>query len=93
MYALYQLFNTVIDLYVYCLIAMVVASWLVAFGVVNMYSPIVARIITFLESITDPLLTPIRRFVPAIGGIDLSVLVLFLGIQFIRQLVNDLVFL
>ena len=92
MYAFFQLFNTVVDLYIYCLIAMVIISWLLAFGIVNAYNPILGRIMYFLDSITEPVLRHIRRFVPVIGGIDLSVLVLFIGVQFIRQLVNDLLF-
>ena len=92
MYALFQLFNTVVDLYIYCLIAMVILSWLLAFGVVNAYNPVLGCILYFLESITEPILRHIRRFIPVIGGIDLSVLVLFFGVQFIRQLINDLLF-
>ena len=92
MYAVYQLFNTVVDLYIYCLIALVISSWLVAFGVLNMYNPIVNRILVFLEAITDPVLRYIRRVIPTIGGLDLSVVVLLLGIQFLRQFINDIVF-
>ena len=86
------LFNTVIDLYIYCLIAMVILSWLLAFGVINAYNPFVARVLVFLEAITDPILRPIRRFSPVIGGLDLSVVVLFIGVEFFRRLVNDLLF-
>ena len=92
MYAFFQLFNTIVDLYVYCLIAVAVLSWLMAFGVINTYNPIVNRVSTFLEAITEPALRQIRRVVPVIGGLDLSILVLFIGIQFARQLVNELFF-
>ena len=91
MYALLYLFNSIVDLYIYCLIAMVILSWLVAFGVINTYNPILNRVLYFLEAITEPILVHIRRFIPVIGGIDLSVLVLFIGVQFIRQLVNEMV--
>ena len=90
MYAVLQLFNSIVDLYIYCLIAMVILSWLLAFGVINTYNPLLGRIMYFLESITEPILQHIRRFVPVIGGIDLSVLVLFFGIQFIRQFINEM---
>ena len=91
MYALLHLFNSIVDLYIYCLIVMVILGWLVAFGVINAYNPILGRVMYFLEAITEPILQHIRRFVPVIGGLDLSVLVLFFGIQFIRQFINEMV--
>jgi YggT family protein len=62
-----------------------ILSWLVAFDVVNLRNNAVRQIYYTLERITEPLLTPIRRFVPPLGGVDLSFIVLFLIIQGIRN--------
>jgi YggT family protein len=85
------LFDTVITLYVYILIASAVLSWLVAFNVVNDRNPIVAQVGDFLYRVTEPALRPIRRILPNLGGIDISPIILVLGLYFIRNLVFELV--
>lgn len=83
------LFDTVITLYVYVLIASAVLSWLVAFNVVNVRNPIVARIGEVLYQLTEPVLRPIRRILPNLGGIDISPIILILALYFIRNLVFE----
>lgn len=78
---------TVIQLYTYVLIASVILSWLVAFNVVNRSNPFVRQIGYALERLTEPLLRPIRRFLPDLGGIDLTPIVLLLGLWFVGKLV------
>ncbi|MCA3556459.1 YggT family protein [Aestuariivirga sp.] len=78
---------TVLQLYTYVIIAMVVMSWLVAFGIVNRSNPYVRQVGYFLERLTDPLLRPIRRFLPDFGGIDISPVILLLAIMFLQQLI------
>jgi YggT family protein len=85
------LFDTVITLYVYILIASAVLSWLVAFNVVNDRNPIVAQIGDFLYRVTEPALRPIRNILPNLGGIDISPIILVLALYFIRNLVFELV--
>jgi YggT family protein len=85
------LFDTVITLYVYILIASAILSWLVAFNVVNERNPIVAQIGEFLYRVTEPALRPIRRILPNLGGIDISPIILILGLFFLRNLVFELV--
>ncbi|HEY8383415.1 MAG TPA: YggT family protein [Microvirga sp.] len=84
------LLDTVITLYVYVLIASAILSWLVAFNVVNVRNPIVAQIGEFLHRITEPLLRPIRRILPNLGGIDVSPIILILGLFFLRNLLFEL---
>jgi len=74
-------------LYIYVLIAMAVMSWLIAFNVVNPRSPIVHAIGDILFRITDPLLRPIRNFLPNLGGIDVSPVILILLILFIQSVI------
>lgn len=62
----------------------VIASWLIAFNVVNPYNKVVNQIITTVNKIVDPLCAPFRRIMPDLGGIDLSpmvVVVLIIGVQ------------
>jgi YggT family protein len=91
MRSLLSLFDTVISLYVYILVASAVLSWLVAFNVVNARNPVVAQIGEFLYRITEPALRPIRRILPNLGGIDIAPIILILGLFFIRNLVFELV--
>ena len=90
MYALLWLFDTVVQLFIYVLIASAVLSWLVAFNVVNERNPIVAQIGDFLYRVTEPVLRPIRRILPNLGGIDISPIILILGLFFLRNLVFEL---
>ena len=78
---------TIIDIYIWLLIASAVLSWLVAFNVVNTRSPLVANIGEFLYRITEPALRPIRNMLPNLGGIDVSPVILIILLLFLKQLV------
>ncbi len=90
MRSLLWLFDTVITLYIYVLVANAIYSWLVAFNVINARNNVVAMIGDFLYKVTEPVLAPIRRRLPNLGGIDLSPVVLIIGLIFIRMLVFEL---
>jgi YggT family protein len=77
---------TIIDLYIWVLIAAAVMSWLIAFNVVNSHNPTVRMIWDFLYRITEPVLAPIRALLPGLGGIDISPVVLIIGLLFLKQL-------
>ena len=81
------LFDTVITLYVYILIASAILSWLVAFNVVNTRNDVVRSIWSFLDAITEPALRPIRNVLPNLGGIDVSPIILLLLIFFIERVI------
>jgi YggT family protein len=85
MLALIQTVVLALDLYWWIIIASAVFSWLYAFNVVNPRNQIVSTIGNFLFRITEPALRPIRRFLPDLGGIDISPIILLLVIFFIRQ--------
>jgi YggT family protein len=78
---------TIIDLYIWQLIASAVLSWLVAFNVVNTRNPLVANIGEFLYRITEPALRPIRNMLPNLGGIDVSPVILIILLLFLKQLI------
>jgi YggT family protein len=71
--------------YWYVVIAAVILSWLIAFNVVNTRNPIVAMIADFLYRVTEPVFRPIRAFMPNLGGIDFSPLIVLLIIYIIER--------
>jgi YggT family protein len=88
MRAILDVILLVLNLYTWLLIASAIISWLVAFNVVNTHNNAVRAIWNFLYQITEPFLRPIRRFLPQLGGIDLSPIVLLLGIFFVQQIIR-----
>jgi YggT family protein len=88
MNALFWLIDQVIGFYITLVIVQVVLSWLVAFKVINTSNRFVYMVGDFLYRITEPALKPIRRLLPAMGGIDLSPVVLILGLYFLRVLLH-----
>ncbi|HEX9903993.1 MAG TPA: YggT family protein [Propylenella sp.] len=90
MYSLLNLISTVIQIYIYILIASAVLSWLIAFNVVNTRNQFVAMLADALFRLTEPALAPIRRVLPNFGGLDLSPVVLILLLFFLRNLMFEL---
>jgi YggT family protein len=88
MYPLLWLFNTLISLYSFLLIAHVILSLLVSFNIVNARQPLVSAIGEFLYRITEPVLAPVRRRMPDLGPIDISPVVVLLALQFLQVAVN-----
>ena len=87
MLALLDFIKYVLQLYVYVIIISAVLSWLIAFNVVNTQNQFVYMVVNFLYRITEPVLRPIRAFMPDLGGIDISPIILILGIFFIQSVV------
>jgi YggT family protein len=92
MYSLLGLISTVIQIYIYILIASAVLSWLIAFNVVNTRNQFVAMLADTLYRLTEPALAPIRRILPNFGGLDLSPVVLILLLFFVRSLMYEIFF-
>jgi len=83
----------ILDILWWLVIIAVIMSWLIAFNVVNLSNQFVATIYDVLSRLTEPLLRPIRNYMPNLGGIDISPIVLLLIISALRQLsVNALYF-
>jgi YggT family protein len=74
-----------LNIYWWVIIISAVASWLIAFGVINTYNRSVARILDVLYRLTEPALRPIRQFLPNFGGIDISPVILLLIIWLIER--------
>ena len=90
MNAIVWLIVTVIDIYFWVIIAAAILSWLVAFNVVNPRNQAVATIGETLYRLTEPALAPIRRFMPNLGGIDISPVILLLLLGFLKILILDM---
>lgn len=90
MRSLLWLFDTVITLYIYVMVANAIFSWLVAFNIVNARNGVVATIGDFLYRATEPVLAPIRRRLPNLGGLDIAPVVLIIGLIFFRMLVFEI---
>ena len=84
--AIFNLLMNVINLYLFIIFAWVVISWLQAFGIINTRNPLVRNIVGALQGLVDPVVAPIRRILPSMGGLDLSPIVLIFGIYFLRDL-------
>jgi YggT family protein len=87
---LLQLVLLALSIYSWIIIAAVVLSLLVAFRVINGFRPEIRNIQRALDSVTEPVLQPIRRRLPPMGGLDLSPVVALLGISVIQILVDKL---
>jgi YggT family protein len=83
--------NTVLGLYLWVVIAGAVMSWLVAFDVINLRNRFVATIYDTCERLTTPVLSPIRKVIPTLGGVDLSPVALIIGIQFLQNFAVPLI--
>jgi YggT family protein len=75
----------ILNAYIYIIIAAVIVSWLIAFNVINTRNQIVAMIVDFLYRVTEPVFRPIRNFMPNLGGIDFSPLIVLLIIYVIER--------
>ena len=89
MQSLALLINTVVNIYIWVLIAAAVLSWLVAFNVLNTSNRFVYAAGDVLYRVTEPALRPIRRILPNLGGIDVSPVVLILLLIFLRNLLFE----
>ncbi|QQR69443.1 MAG: YggT family protein [Alphaproteobacteria bacterium] len=89
MTSLFIVLDLALDMYLWVIIISAIVSWLVAFNVINVYNPAVRAILGFMHQITEPVLARIRRFLPSIGGVDLSPIVVILVIVFLRNLMRE----
>ena len=79
-----------LDIYLWTVIATVMISWLIVFGVLNMRNKWVYKICTFLNDVTRPPILFLRRFVPPIGGIDLTPMIVIFAIYLIQGFLYSL---
>ena len=84
-----KLVYDILDIYSAIIIASAIMSWLVAFGVINVRNQVIRVIVDLLYRVTEPVLRPIRRFLPNLGGIDISPVVALLLIIVIQHVIAN----
>ena len=89
MIAILTLIDNIVDIYIFTLLAYVIASWLVAFKIINPWQPFVRWILQALGRLHEPLLSRIRAVLPNFGGIDISPIIVLLAVQFGRNLLFE----
>ena len=87
MRALLDIVLMVLDLYTWVVIAGAILSWLIAFGVVNIRNDIVRSAWHLFLALTEPFLRPIRKLLPNTGGIDISPIILLLGVMLLQRII------
>ena len=88
MQSILDVVEAVLQLYMWLLIAAAILSWLIAFNVVNTRNQFVSMVGEFLYRITEPVLAPIRRLLPNLGGLDISPIIVFFIIMFINSFIE-----
>ena len=84
------LFDNIVSIYIWILIINAIISWLVAFNVLNTSNRFVYSVLDVSYRLTAPPLNYIRRFLPNLGSIDISPVVLILALMFLRNLVFEM---
>lgn len=85
-----NLFSAIINIFLFILLINIVLTWLINFDVLDRRNAFVSQIYRGTSALTDPVLAPIRKVLPPLGGMDLSPMVLGLGLFFIRDLMVTL---
>jgi YggT family protein len=87
MRAVLDIVMVALNLYTWVIIAGAILSWLIAFGVVNIRNDFVRSIWNLFLALTEPFLRPIRKFLPSTGGIDISPIILLLGVMLVERII------
>ena len=82
---IFQLLSLAIDIYIGIIILQVIINWLVIFDVINTKNQQAQNLLKLLARATDPVYKRIRKYVPPIGGIDLTPLIVILGLNLLKH--------
>lgn len=90
MIAVLQTIVFILEIVKWIMIVMIIMSWLISFNIINTRNQFVDGLWRVLNQLTEPILKPIRRFIPPVGGLDLSPLIVFVIIFFLQSFIaND----
>lgn len=84
MHPIVYLIVEIINIFEFVVFAWVILTLLIQFKIVNAYQPFVRTVMYYLDRLIEPVLRPIRNMLPRMGGLDLSPIILILGLHFIR---------
>ena len=88
----FKIIYLILDIFSWIIIAGAIMSWLVAFGVVNTRNQFVRMLVDLLYRLTEPLLRPVRRLLPNLGGIDISPVIVLIAIFIVKDIILPAVF-
>jgi YggT family protein len=89
---LYFVIDALLGLVIWAIIINAIISWLVAFDVINLRNRIVYAIAHFLDAVSRPVLRPFQRFIPPLGGVDITPILALLVIQGVRIYILPMIF-
>ena len=89
---LYYIVRSLLELLVWAIIINAILSWLVAFDVINLRNRFVYNVSRFLEAVTRPIMAPVQRIIPTLGGVDISPIIVILVLQGIIMYILPLIF-
>lgn len=90
MKSIFFLLDSIITIYLWIIIINAILSWLVAFNILNTQNRFVFSVLDTTHKLTDPALNKIRRFIPMFGSIDISPVILFLFLMFLRNIIFEI---
>jgi YggT family protein len=88
-FAILQTLSFILNIVWWIFLIMIIMSWLISFNVINTRNQFVASVWRVLNQITEPILRPIRRVIPPMGGLDLSPLIVFVIIFFLQNVIAN----
>ena len=86
---LVYLINLAIDIYIAIIVVQVIVTWLIAFDVINATNEQARNLVALLKKLTDPVYKPLQKYIPPIGGIDITPLVVIILLCILRSVVID----
>ena len=87
MFVIAQILSLLINLYIAVIIIYVAVTWLINFKVLNTDNQQARNLVELLEKATDPVMKPIQRYIPPIGGIDLTPLIVIIGLEILKNII------
>ena len=89
---IYFIVDSILGLLTLAIVISALLSWLVAFDVVNMRNRFVYSVARFLDAVTRPVMAPVQRIIPSLGGVDISPIIVILVIEGVRRYLLPLIF-
>ncbi len=87
-----KLLILLLDIFFWIIIIQVVMSWLIAFDVINVKNAQAQNLVRLITKITDPVYKPLRKFIPSIGGIDITPIIVIFSIQILKNVIARIFF-
>ena len=92
MVLLYQILHLLISIYELIIVASAIVTWLIAFDVISTANPQAANLVNLLNRVTEPVYRPLRKYIPAIGGIDITPIIVLVLLMLLDHILAMLLF-